>query len=246
MLSLLGRFGVGDDVAEVVEPQRVGLRLRRFGGLGGGLRGGRWFRLALDDVAGQHLAHHQVRVGATEPETGHPGQRVAAVARPIRRAVNDFQAHAVEVDVGAGPGEVDRRRQLVVLQRQHHLGQAGRAGRRLQVSHIGFHRTEQRRTVGGPAAADHPAQRLGLDRVTQHRAGAVRLDVVDGARIDAGVLVGPAQHLGLGVLVGGDQAVGPAVVVDRAAGDHGQDLVAVPAGVVDPLEHEHAPTLGRV
>ncbi len=245
VLRLLGLGGVGNDVAEVVEPQRMALQRGRFGGFRGRL-GGRRGRhgLLLDDVAGQHLTHHQVRVGPTETEAGHPGQRVAAVARPITGAVNDFQAHAVEVDVRAGAGEVDRRRQLVVLQRQHHLGQARRTRGRLQVSHIGFHRAQQRRTVGGAAPPDDAAQRLGLDRVTQDGAGAVRLDVVDGARIDARVLVGPAQHLGLGVLVGGDQAVGPAVVVDRAAGDHGQDLVAVAAGVVDPLEHEHAAALG--
>ncbi len=245
-LDLVDREIVGDDVAEVIEPQRMTLERGRFGLLG--LRGrpgvGRRLRRALDDVTGQHLAHHQVRVGATEAEAGHAGQRVATVARPIGRGLNDFQVHAVEVDVGAGSGEVERRGQLVVLQGQHHLGQAGRAGGRLQMAHIGFHRTQQHRPVGGTAATDDAAQRLGLDRVAEHGSGAVRLDVVDVARIDAGVLVGAAQHLGLSVLVGGDQAVGAAVVVDRAARDDGQDLVAVPAGVGDPFEHEHAAALG--
>ena len=131
-----------------------------------------------------------------------------------------------------------------MLQRQHHLAQAGRTGRRLHVSDIGFDGAEQKRFVGGTAAADHPAQRLSLDRVAQHGAGAVRLDIVNGARVDAGVLVGPAQHVGLRIWVGRDQAVGPSVVVDRATGDHREDLVAVAARVVDPLEHQHRATLG--
>ena len=112
------------------------------------------------------------------------------------------------------------------------------------MSHIGFHRAQQHRTVCGPPSTNDAAQRLGLDRVAEDGAGAVRLDVVDGARIDARVLVGPAQDFGLRVLVGCNQAVGPAVVVDRAAGDDGQDLVAVAAGIGDPLEHQHAAALG--
>ena len=78
----------------------------------------------------------------------------------------------------------------------------------------------------------------------QDGAGAVRLDVVDVAGIDAGVLIGPAEHLGLRILVGRDQAVGPAVVVDRTTGDDGQDLVAVAAGIGDPLEHHHSGAFG--
>ncbi|CNX88428.1 Uncharacterised protein [Mycobacterium tuberculosis] len=243
-LRLFGDRRVGDDVAELVEPQRVACQRGRLGGFGGRLGFRLGFRFLFHHVTRQDLAHHHVRVGAAEAEAGHPGQRVAAVSRPVGGRGDHLQPHRVEVDVGAGAGEVDRRRQFVVLQRQHHLGHAGRAGRRFQVPDVGFHRTQQRRPIGRTAPTDHPAQRLGLDWVAEDGAGAVRLDVVDGARIDAGVLVGPAQHVGLRVLVGCDQAVGPAVVVDRAAGDHGQDRVAVAAGVVDPLEHQHAAAFG--
>ncbi len=223
-------------------PSNVGASAGAAGVWAGRL--GHGFGFPFDHVARQHLTHHHVRVGTAEAEAGHPGQRVTAVARPVGGFGDHLQAHRVEVDVGAGAGEVDRRRQLVVLQGQHHLGHAGHPGRRLQVTDVGLDRPQKGRPIGRTPPADHPAQRLGLDRVTQDGAGAVRLDVVDGARIDAGVLVGPPQHLGLRVLVGGDQAVGPAVVVDRAAGDHGQDLVAVAAGVVHPLEHHHAAALG--
>ena len=212
----------------------------RCHGLGLGLR----FGLAFDDVAGQHLTQHHVRVGATEAEAGHTRHGISAVARPVGDGVQHAQMRGVEVDVGVGPGVVDRRRQLVMLQRQHHLAQAGRTGRRLHVSDIGFDGAEQKRLVGGTPAADHPAQRLSLDRVTQHGARAVRLDVVDGARVDAGIFVSPAQHVGLRIGVGRDQAVGPSVVVDRATGDHREDLVAVAARVVDPLEHQHRAALG--
>ena len=72
----------------------------------------------------------------------------------------------------------------------------------------------------------------------------MRLDVVDGARIDTGIAVGPAQHVGLGIRVRRQQSVGPTVVVDCTAGDHGQDVVAVATGIGQPLEHQHSAALG--
>ena len=201
-------------------------------------------RFRLDQILRQHLAQHQVGVGPAEPESGYAGDRMAAVTRPLTDLFGDLEMHPVEVDVGVGPRVVDRRRNLVVVQRQCDLGQACRTGRRLQVPQVGLDRAEQCGLVGGAAAAHHAAQGVGLDGVAEDGAGAVRLDVVDGARVDAGVVIGLAQHLGLGVGVGGQHAVGAAVVVDRTAGDDGEDLVAVAACVRQSLEHDHAAALG--
>ena len=70
------------------------------------------------------------------------------------------------------------------------------------MTHIGFDRTEQCRFVGGAPAPHHTAERIGLDRITQDRAGAVRLDVVHGARIDASIAIGTTQYVCLGIRVG--------------------------------------------
>ena len=61
---------------------------------------------------------------------------------------------------------------------QHRLDETGDTGRRLQMTQVGLDRTQhqRRRTV---ALTEHLAQRVQLDRITQRRAGAVRLDVVD-------------------------------------------------------------------
>ena len=202
----VGRFVIGEDLAVLVDPHaadidRVGLRGIRLCGFGFGLRFG------LEQILRQHLAQHQVRVGAAEPEAGHPGDGVAAVAGPIGGGVGDLEVHSVEVDVRVGPGVVDRRWNLVVPQRQSDLRQAGRTGRRLQVTDVGLDRTQQCGLISGPTPADDAAQRVGLDRVAEDGAGAVRLDVVDGARVDTGVVVGPAQHIGLGIRVRGQHPV---------------------------------------
>ncbi len=200
--------------------------------------------LRLQQVVGQHLPQHQVRVGAAESESGHPGDGMTAVAGPVGDGIGHLEVHAVEVDIGVGAGVVDRRRDPVVVQRQRHLGQARRSGRRLEMADIGFDRAEQCGLIGGTAAAHHPAERIGLDRITEDGPGAVRLNVIHGARVDSGIAVGATQDIGLGVGVGGEHAVGAAVVVDRATGDHREDLIAVPTGIGQPFENQHAATLG--
>ena len=131
-----------------------------------------------------------------------------------------------------------------MVQGQRDLGKAGRAGGGLEVAHVRLDRTEQCGLLGLTAPAHHPTEGIGLDRVTQNRAGAMRLDVIHRARIHTGIAVGPTQHIGLGVRVGRKKSVGTAIMVDCAAGDHGQDLVAVTAGVVEALEYQHARAFG--
>ncbi len=112
------------------------------------------------------------------------------------------------------------------------------------MAHIGFHCTQECGLIIGTAPADDAAERVGFDRVTQYRARAVCLDVVDGPGIDPGVLVRLAQHRFLRVRVGREHPIGPAVMVDRAARDDRKDFVAVAAGVGDSLEYQHPAALG--
>ena len=87
-------------------------------------------------------------------------------------------------------------------------------------------------------------QRLGLDRVAEGGAGAVRLDGVDVGRGQPGVGQRLADDPLLGGAVGGGQAVAGAVLVDRGAADHREHRVAVAAGVGEPLQQEQAGALG--
>ena len=102
--------------------------------------------------------------------------------------------------------------------------------------------TMQGRPRRRPSASTAP-ERGELDRIAQRRARAVGLDVIDLARGDAGVPVGRAQDRLLGLPARGRQAVGPAVLVDRAAADHRVDRVAVGQGPGQRLEDHDARAL---
>ncbi|MDV7390835.1 hypothetical protein RZS08_05755, partial [Arthrospira platensis SPKY1] len=79
-----------------------------------------------------------------------------------------------------------------------------------------------------------------FDGVTQARARAVGLNVIDFVRLRAGAGQGLMNHFLLGEAVGGGESVGTAVLVDGRTAQHGQDGVAVPLRVGQPLERDHA------
>ncbi len=232
-----------------IEPDRLGglgehpLRL----GLDGGVLVVEVDRLRRDLVGlrgARVLTDHDVRVGATETEAGHARDGLTRVARPRRRLRDHLQVRLVELDVRVGARVVERRRDDVLLQREHDLDQARRARGGLEVTEVGLRRSEQRRLVVVTAAADDAAERVRLDRVAEDGAGAVRLDVVDTGRRDARVAVGVAEAVGLRVRVRREQAVGAAVLVDRGTRDDREDRVTVALGVLEPLEHDDAAALG--
>ncbi len=82
-------------------------------------RRGRVIGDRLGEVLGRDLAHHHVRVGATESEAGDAGDGMTGVARPVGGLADDLQVQRVELDVRVGSGVVQRRRELVLPQCQH-------------------------------------------------------------------------------------------------------------------------------
>ncbi len=157
-------------------PQRVGRpgrhHPRHHRAVRDGLRGPLRLRL------GFRLFEDYVGVGAA-----HAERRDAGAARPVGlrpRAGPRQQFHGAR-------GPVHVRRRLVQVQgpRQHtvphghdHLDHAGHAGSGLGVTDVRLDRAQPQRPVGGPVLAVGRQQRLRLDRVTQRRTGAVRLDRV--------------------------------------------------------------------
>ena len=235
-----GPLGLGQELVLVVEIRFAG---QRSGG--GELRrpGVDRDRLRLQ-VARQDLADHHVGVGAAEAEAGDAGDGVARVAGPLGGLRDDLQVGRVELDVRVGAAVVARRRDDAVLQREDDLGDRTRTRSGFHVSVVGLHRTEQHRLVGGAAAPDDAPEGVGLDRVAEDGAGAMGLDVVDGARVDRRVGVRRTQHLDLGLGVRGGQTVGTTVGVDGRARDDREDVVAVAAGVGHALEDDETTAFG--
>ena len=58
-----------------------------------------------------------------------------------------------------------------------------------------------------------------LDGVAERGSGAVRLDVADAGRIDAGALADPGNEVGLGIGVGSGKRLGAAAVVLAGGAD---------------------------
>src|SRR6202012_3594622 len=104
-------------------------------------------------------------------------------------------------------------------------------------------RADQAATVRRATFRYDRAEGVGLYRVAQRRARAVRLDVLDAAGGEARVTVGLGQHGFLSVPAGCGQTVGSAVVICGAAAQHRIDLVPVGQRPTQWLQDDDAGTL---
>ncbi|RPK64736.1 hypothetical protein EES44_14805 [Streptomyces sp. ADI96-15] len=186
-----------------------------------------------------------VDVGAGEAEGGDSGPVRASGLGPRHGLGGQVDGAGAPVDVAGGGVDVQGARDGAVPHRHDHLHDAGDAGGHLGVADVGLHRAEQQRPVPGPVLAVRRQQGLGLDRVSEGRAGAVALDHVHLARGEPGVGEGLADDARLGGAVGGGEAVGGAVLVHGGAPDDGEDGVAVAARVGQPLDEDQADALGQ-
>ncbi len=214
----------------------------------GGLlfRGGdRWLWSRLGPGSGRCLLQDHVGVGPADPERADPGPaHPAPVARPGLSGAVHVQAAVGPVDVVGEALGVQGRRYALVAEGEDGRDDAGDARGRLGVADAGLHGGDAERPVGGPAGPEHIGQCPQFDGVAERGAGAVGLDVVQVVRGESGRVQGGAQHPLLSRAVGGAQALAAAVLVDRRTLDDGQDPVAVPACVREPLEQDETTALG--
>ncbi len=135
---------------------------------------GRWW---YDDGVG---------VGTAEAEGVHP-HRGAYRAGQFDRRDGGGQAEGVEID-----GRVERQGMQgggcgPVAEHQDRLEQSGHARRGLQMAQVGLHRADGQRAGAAPGA-EGAADCFGLGGVADGGAGAVRLEVDQVVRADAGLL----------------------------------------------------------
>ncbi|GLZ29219.1 hypothetical protein Lesp02_14090 [Lentzea sp. NBRC 105346] len=248
------RAGDGDLVGVLGDELAKRLRLGAEGGFVAGGHQPERGRTLLD---GRNLRcrrtfrQHDVAVRATHTERAHPRDERPVRPRPRPGLPAHGEPEFLQRYQRVRPLEVQARRQPPVFDRQHGLDQTGDPGGPFQVPDVGLDRADLERPVA-PATQCRP-ERGRFDRVAAPRPGAVELDVLHGKRIVARPRVRRPDDVALGVGVRHDERLAGAVVVDRAAGDHGVDQVPVGDRQRQRLEHDqpaalaaHVPVRPRV
>ena len=190
--------------------------------------------------SGRRLLEHDMGVGAADAERADPGapRRGPSASQGARSRWR--RTGSRQIERGVGRCEVDQRRQLALLQRQHGLDEAGDAGGGVEVADVGLQRTERqkpprRRPRGRPASARR--SRSGRRAACRCR-GPRRRRCCAATRRPAPA---PGDHLDLTLDARrGEARLAGAVVVDRDAADHRVDGVAIGERVGQALEHDDA------
>src|SRR5579863_8020413 len=103
---------------------------------------------------------------------------------------------------------------------------------------IGFDRAQCANTPGWTINGEHGAERLGLDRIPQKSACAMRLNALNAAGRNAGSAIGFAQDRLLGERIRRHQAVAPSVLVNRAAANYRVNRIAFGHGLRERLQND--------
>ena len=138
---------------------------------------------------------------------------------------NDGKIKFLERNFRVGHREMQRARDRAVTERKDHFQQPGNPRGRFEVADIALDRADSAAIAGRTRSAEHRPQGTAFDRVADARAGAMRLDVGDLARVDPGITVHSAQQRFLRRLVGHRQACGTAIRIHARADDDGIDRV---------------------
>ncbi len=186
----------------------------------------------------QHMA-----VGAAHAERADTGDPAAALVRPLLYRHLHGQVQRLQRNPRIRRLEVQARYEFPVPDAQDGLHQSGDTGRTVEVPDVGLDRTHPQGRPARPGGCEHGAEGRGLHRVADLGRGAVHLDVLHVARVDAGPGTRLSDDVLLPGLVRGDQAVATAVVVDRAALDHAVDRVAVRLGPGKGFQDHNGPAL---
>ena len=249
------RFGIAQQGGEPFTQGRNAVRAdhgraaqRTLGGHGtataiargnrGGLNRGAFLRL---DAAGDVLFQDRMEVGAAETEGAHPGAahvRTTAVEVPRAGLGRHVEGGTGEVDPGVGFVEVEAGGNGLVVEGQGGFEDAGGAGGALEVTDVGFDRSQRHGLRLQARRTEDVHQALGLDQVAHGGGGAVPFDEPDGVQRYARVFPGPLDGQLLSDRVGGGDALALAVGGAAQGADDRVDGVAVALGVLQPLEQE--------
>ena len=183
-------------------------------------------------------------VGAAETERAYPYATGGVARGPLLGLCRNLNRKVFPGDVGVGLAHVQGLGDALVLQGEGGLHHPADARGAFGVPDVGFEGAHHHGVGLVSALAVHRGQSLHLDGISQGSSGAVTLDVVDAGRGEVCHLQGSADHILLGGAVGGGEAVAAAVLIDGAAADKGEDLIAVALRIGEALEQHHATAFG--
>ncbi len=194
---------------------------------------------------GRGLLQDDVGVRPTHTEGRHtrPARTIVSV-RPLPCLVEQLHRTGRPVHLGRRLIRVQGPWQHTVLHGLHHLDDTGHTGGGLRMPDVGLQRAQPQRLALGTFLPIRGDQGLCLDRIAQRRPRTVRLDRVHIRRRYARVRqCGPDDPL-LRRTVRRRQTIGRTVLVHRRAPDHRQHPVTIGPRIRQPLQQQHARTLG--
>ena len=184
------------------------------------------------------LQNH-VRVRPREPERAHTRAHRSTRLRPRRRLRCHPQRQPLPVHPRTRPLVVQMPRNHPVTHRQHRLDQTRHPRRRLQVTDVRLHRTDQQRSIRGPTPPVCRRRRMRLHRVTKLRPRPVRLQVVHLRGRKARTRQRLSDHPLLRRTARHRQSRTRSVLVHRRAAHHRPDAVPRRLRVRQALQNHH-------
>src|SRR5580658_8120294 len=127
----------------------------------------------------------------------------------------------------------------LVLQCEQDLDDAGYTSARLQMTDVGFHRTDRQFTAITVRLTENGSQRTQFNGIAKHRSCAVAFDEVDILGSEARLFQRGHHHRFLCGSIRSTQPAGASVVIDRAATNHAEDTISISLRIGQPLQYEH-------
>src|SRR4030081_1414211 len=134
---------------------------------------------------------------------------------PVSKSCIYEEGTILKVDIGVGVFEMKRRSNFVVLKRYQHFNDRTNTRSSHRVPDVCFYGTD----AADPGSAGIPAESLcqsfDFNRITQFRAGPVRLHVLKGFRIEIKLLVHLKFNLRLRNRTGSGDPICASILIDR-------------------------------
>src|SRR5579875_1271013 len=162
----------------------------------------------------RRLLDNYMDIGATKAK-GTDTCKTALTLRPRLPFTRNHETRTIQRDMLIELLKVDMWRNLTVLQAQHHFNQARNTSRRLQVADISLYRADHTGLFGAASRHQHIFQGLELNRITERRAGAMRLHVVDLLRRHTRIAQRLPNHRLLRGAIGSSQTIATSILIDR-------------------------------